>query len=257
MVNDKLQNYAVIIEHLNVNYDNKKGALLDVNMKIAKGEYVAIIGPNGGGKTTLVKAMLGLIRNYDGKIKINGSISYVPQLNTVDRKFPVDVRNLILTGTYKGALKPFFKYSDEDYKITDKTINDLGINNIANKRISELSGGEYQKVLIARGIASGADILLLDEPTANIDSESRKNIYQILSELKGKYTIIITTHDTMAVNEHADSIACVNEKLIYHGKPEINQKIVDEMYGCNVDLLAHGVAHRVLRQHDNVGDAND
>lgn len=249
-------NYSIIVENLSVEYDDNI-ALSDINMKIVKGEYVALIGPNGGGKTTLIKSMLGLIKQSKGEVKINGRVSYVPQLNTVNKEFPATVKDMVLSGTFKSKIKPFFKYSEEDHIKTDNTINSLGISHLSNKRISELSGGEFQKMLIARCIASGADILFLDEPYSNVDSEARISIYNILKDLKGKYTIVMSTHDIMAVSEYADSIACVNEKLVYHGKPEINQKIVDEMYGCNVDILAHGVAHRVLRSHDKEGDLND
>ncbi|NLY82589.1 MAG: metal ABC transporter ATP-binding protein [Clostridiales bacterium] len=249
-------NYSIVVEHLSVKYDNNI-ALYDINMKIVKGEYIALIGPNGGGKTTLIKSILGLIKQSEGEVKINGRASYVPQLNTVDKDFPATVKDMVLSGTFKGKIKPFFKYSEEDHMVTDSTMKSIGISHLSDKRISELSGGEFQKMLIARCIASGADILFLDEPYSNVDSEARISIYNILKELKGKYTIVMSTHDIMAVSEYADSIACINEKLVYHGKPEINQRIVDEMYGCNVDILAHGVAHRVLRTHEKEGDAND
>ena len=254
-----MKEIAVKVENLSVYY-GKTPAITDVSLDIPKGEYLGIIGPNGSGKTTLLKSIAGLIPVKHGEIfifdkkieKKDAIIGYVPQISMVDRKFPITALEVVMTGKMKEGLAPFFKFTKSDKEISQILLDKVGIEHLKDRQISELSGGEFQKMLIARALAMNPDILLLDEPTANVDVKSNEQIYNLLNELNRKVTIILVTHDLFAVSSHVHKIACLNGRLVYHGEPELNQEIVNSLYGCPVDLIAHGVPHRVLKHHEEV-----
>ncbi|HBL84527.1 MAG: ABC transporter [Clostridiales bacterium GWF2_38_85] len=247
---------ALHIDNLSVYYGQTL-AIEGVCLDVRDHEYLGIIGPNGGGKSTLLKAILGLIPITGGKIQIYGKeggstevIGYVPQFSSVDKKFPITLFEVVLTGRLKKGLSPFYRYSEKDKQITNELLKRVGISHLAKRQISQLSGGEFQRMLIARALAINPKILLLDEPTASVDASSREQIYSLLSELNKDMTIILVTHDLLAISSQVHSLACLNERLVYHGEPEINQHIVNHLYGCPVDLIAHGVPHRVLHEHE-------
>ena len=251
-----MKSIAVQIDNLSVYY-GQTPALSDVSLKVADGDYLGIIGPNGGGKSTLLKAILGLIRPVEGSVKIYGDnpgknramVGYVPQFAVMDKKFPITLLEVVLTGRLKKNLTPFFRYSSHDKKVACELLKRVGIAKLANRQIAELSGGEFQKMLVARALAVNPKLLLLDEPTANVDAASRDQIYSLLAELNKEMTIILVTHDLLAISSQVHRLACLNGRLVYHGEPEINEDIVNSLYGCPVDLIAHGVPHRVLKEH--------
>lgn len=251
------------IEDLTVYYDHAL-ALSNANLDVMEGEYLGIIGPNGGGKSTLLKAMLGLVPISSGSIQIfgteaknNGSrIGYVPQFGLMDKKFPITLLEVVLTGRLKSGLAPFYRYSKDDKSIARELLNKVGIGHLEDRNISQLSGGEFQKMLIARALAMNPKLLLLDEPTASVDAKSRDQIYSLLDELNKEMTIILVTHDLLAIASNVGRLACLNKELVYHGEPELTETVVNHLYGCPVDLLAHGVPHRVLRMHREE-NAND
>lgn len=244
------------IEDLLVCYDNTK-VLDNISLDIKEKEFIGIMGPNGGGKTTLLKAILGLIKPTSGKVliynkpsyNITGVIGYVPQFAKMDKKFPVSVLEVVMMGLLKSGIHPFFKYTKEMKDLAYKKLKKVGIENLAHKQISELSGGQFQRLLIARALATDPKILLLDEPTASVDAKSKEQIYNLLEELSHDITVILVTHDLFAISTKVKKIACLNQKLVYHGDPSLNENIVESLYGCPVDLIAHGVPHRVLKQH--------
>ncbi len=250
---------AVHIENLSVYY-GKTTAISDVSLDIKQGEFLGIIGPNGGGKSTLLKAILGLIPITTGNIEIYGGklgknrtvTGYVPQFASVDRQFPISVLEVVLTGRLKKGLSLFMKYSKEDIEIAYEKLRYVGMEHLAKRQISELSGGEFQRLLIARALTVHPRLLLLDEPTASVDVSSRDQIYDLLKELNKEITIVLVTHDLLAISSEVKKLACLNGKLVYHGEPQLNEHIVNELYGCSVDLIAHGVPHRVLRVHEEV-----
>lgn len=251
---------AVEIKNLCVSYENMV-VLEDINLEIKSGEYNIILGPNGGGKSTLVKSILGLVPFNKGSIKIYGEnnnysdVAYVPQLNKVDKNFPMSVKKFVLTGTMdRKSYKPFFKYSKKDIEVAENALKFTKIHKLKDRNLNELSGGQFAKMLISRALAGNAKLIILDEPTASVDPASRTEIYALLKDLKRTHTLLFVTHDLIAVDENVDSIICLNRKLVYHGKAEFSQDIVDRTYDCPVDLIAHGVAHRVLRKHDDGGD---
>jgi len=249
---------AVHIENLSVYY-GQTPALTDVSMDVEDGDFIGIMGPNGGGKSTLLKAILGLIPITKGSMQIYGQeygkknevlIGYVPQFASMDKNFPISCFEVVLSGCMKRGLHPFFQFTNKDKDIACEKIERVGIGKLANKQIGELSGGEFQKMLIARALAVNPKLLLLDEPTASVDARSKEQIYDLLGELNNEMTIMLVTHDLSAVSTKVRSLACLNGSLVYHGVPEINDNIVAKLYGCPVDLIAHGVPHRVLKEHE-------
>lgn len=248
---------AVEIKDLNVEFDNIK-VLKDINITIKDKEYVAIIGPNGGGKTTLLKTILGLVKPSKGSVKVygkvpgdkNNKIGHVPQFTKFDKVFPIDVFDVVLTGRLKSNMSLFHRYSKEDIEYAKHIMNELDIYPLRRRQIGQLSGGQLQRVLIGRALCIEPKLLLLDEPTASLDGQSKNNIYSILEKLNKNMTILIVTHDVGFVSSRIDSIACLNQKLFYHGEPELNEDIMDKVYGCPVDAIAHGeIPHRVLGKH--------
>lgn len=248
---------AIHIDNLSVYYGETAG-ITNVCLDVMQGEFLGIIGPNGGGKSTLLKAILGLIPITTGSIQIHGQligknrtvVGYVPQFATMDRHFPISAMEVVLTGRLKQGLSLFMKYSNEDKDIAFEQLRRVGIDHLSKRQISELSGGEFQRLLIARALTVHPKLLLLDEPTASVDANSREQIYSLLKELNKEMTIVLVTHDLMAISSEVKKLACLNKKLVYHGEPQLNEHIVKELYGCPVDLLAHGVPHRVLKEHE-------
>ena len=247
---------VVKIENLSVYY-GETPALKNVYLEVEEGEFLGIMGPNGGGKSTLLKAMLGLVAPTQGSIVFHeresgehGRIGYVPQFTSIDRHFPITVQEVVLAGHMKIKPYPFFRYSEQDREDTMRQLERVGIANLADRPILALSGGEFQKMLIARALAVHPGLLLLDEPTASVDAVSRQQIYQLLGELNKEMTIIMVTHDMLAVSSNIDKLACLNETLVYHGEPQLSETVVNQLYGCPVDLVAHGVPHRVLKEHE-------
>lgn len=150
----------------------------------------------------------------------------------------------------KNKITPFFRYTQKNKEEALNLLEKVGLTHLANRQISQLSGGEFQKMLIARALAVKPGLLLLDEPTASVDAKSRQQIYELLSNLNIEMTIVLVTHDLMAISSEVHKIACLNTHLIYHGEPELNENVLQQLYGCPVDLIAHGVPHRVLKHHN-------
>jgi len=251
-----MKDTVIQIDGLNVKYGNYL-ALHNISLKIEDGEYVGIIGPNGSGKTTLLKAMLGLIKPTSGKIEILGQspgdtgklVGYVPQISSMNKHFPISVGEVVALGKLPSKIELFHHLSKNDYQIADEMLAKVGLYELKNRRISDLSGGQFQKVLIARALVVNPKILLLDEPTASVDSISRNQIFTLLETLNAKMTIVLVTHDMTAISTQVKTLACLNVDLVYHGEPELSANAIKDLYGCPVDLLAHGLPHRVLRDH--------
>ena len=250
---------VIEIKNLSVFYGDIP-AVTGINLTVSEGEYLGIIGPNGGGKSTLLKAVLGLVPKTSGTISVcgkspaksRGLVGYVPQAAQMDKRFPITPYEVVLTGCLKPGLCPFFQYSRRDRERAAEILEKVGIYNLASRHISELSGGEFQKMLIARALTMNPEILLLDEPTASVDASSRNQIYRLLEELNQNMTILLVTHDMLAISSQVHGLACLNRNLVYHGEPALSEKIVRSLYGCPVDLIAHGVPHRVLKTHEEV-----
>lgn len=235
---------AVEIQNLNLNYKDLN-VLKDINITIKDKEFTAIVGPNGGGKTTLLKAILGLIKPSSGEVKVYGKtssykknyIGYVPQFTKFEKNFPIDVIDVVLMGRLKYGRKIFHKYSKKDMHIAHKIMNLLGIYELKNRQIGQLSGGQMQKVLIARALCMEPKLLLLDEPTASIDIKSRNNIYSLLKDLNKDITIVIVTHDTGTIFSYTDKVFYLN-KTLYNNEVDIadgsDEDSVNNTSNCSI-----------------------
>jgi zinc transport system ATP-binding protein len=236
--------------------------LRQASFSVPRREFLVIIGPNGGGKTTLLKLMLGLCSPQRGKIVLFGEytpreashlLGYVPQNTNINLDFPVSVIDVVLMGRLRG-LK--FLYTKEDRRAAEEALEIMGMDKYANARMRELSQGQRQRVLIARALVSQPRILLLDEPTASVDVEAQRILYDRLRELNEKITIVLVSHDMTVISSYATAVACVNGTVYYHGSKEITSEMLQMAYGsCPVELVAHGIPHRVLAKHDGDRDA--
>ena len=238
-----------------VEYDGIN-VLSGIDFSADDGEFIGIIGPNGGGKTTLLKVILGLIKPTKGSVKILGRspkkarrlIGYVPQYAIFDRSFPITVEETVLMGRlgHKGW-RPYF--TKEDKAKAKKALEDVELLDLKDRQISKLSGGQMQRVLIARAIATDPKLLLLDEPTASIDKHMEDTIYDLLAKFTKRMTVILVTHDIGIVSSYTDRVGCLNRKLFHSGGNEITEEMLHDAYQCPVELIAHGVPHRVVHEH--------
>ena len=212
------------IKNLSLGYDGNI-VLKNVNLKIEENAFLCVVGPNGSGKSTLIKGILGLIKPISGTITFNNLkqnfIGYMPQETKVDSNFPASVLEIVLSGTLNKKSASLF-YTKEDKKLAIKNLKILGIKNLKNKHFSELSGGQRQKVLLARSLCATSKLLILDEPSNNLDSKSKKNLYDILTNLNKNYniTIIMITHDLDHNNLIGNKILSLREDDIFYGTTE-------------------------------------
>jgi len=247
--------YAVELKNVSVKYD-KLDALKDVSIQVEEKAFLGIIGPNGAGKTTLLKVILGLIEP-EGEVKLFGrplaqvvdKIGYVPQVSNFDHSFPISVLDVVLMARLGGKIRFFHQYQKEAIRKAEAVLEKLNLLQLKDRQIGKLSGGQLQRVLIARGLAVEPEILLLDEPTASVDASSTSQIYELLKKLNKEKTIIVVTHDMAAVSSYFDTLACLNEKLYHHGGKDLDQETTEQVFGCPVDLIAHGHPHRVFAPH--------
>ncbi len=238
------------IQNMDIAYQ-KKLALSKVSLSVYEHDFIGIIGPNGGGKTSLIKAILGLIKPTGGSIKhsLNKSeIGYLPQGNPVDENFPITVKEVIASGLEHGLRINLGTARSRQHKV-HKALETVGLEALASRPIGELSGGEFQRTLLARAIISTPSLLVLDEPDTHVDNQFEKELYAILKELNKSITILLVSHDIGIISPYIKSIACVNRTLHYHASNEINEEQL-KVYNCPIELIAHGpVPHRVIKEH--------
>ncbi len=233
--------------------------LEDVSLQIHERDFLSIVGPNGGGKTTILKLILGLARPNRGKVTVFGTspenartrIGYMPQHTSLDPLFPVTVIDVVImgrlgTGTLMG------RYTRPDRQAAEEALRAVDLYEVRNRPFADLSGGQTQRVLIARSLVSHPQLLLLDEPTANVDVAAENELYEFLTQLNKSMTIVLVTHDLGFVSRHVKSVACVNRRLLCHPTCDITGDMINEIYGTNVQMIRHD--HDMSRKKGKLHD---
>lgn len=245
-----------IIELHNVcaGYDGRC-VLHNVNLNIRPHDFLGIIGPNGGGKTTLAKTILGLVKPANGNIRFfrNGTqvpnlrFGYLPQYNRIDKKFPISVSEVVRSGIKKS---PWRRYTDEERSQLQNTLTRMGLQDVAKRPIGDVSSGQLQRALLGRAVISQPEVVLLDEPDTYVDKPFEIHFYRLLEQINQHSAIILISHDIGSVLRNVRSIACVNRTLHYHPDTELPEGWLDQQFGCPIDLVGHGnFPHRVLKNH--------
>jgi zinc transport system ATP-binding protein len=247
---------AVLIDlrSLSAGYESNI-VLRDIDFSVQENDFIGVIGPNGGGKTTLLKVILGLLNPLRGSIIFNedllkrNKIGYLPQMSAGDNSFPVTVLDVVLSGLmiHKSVVA---RITSDDKIKAENVIGELGLREIRKSPLNELSGGQLQRVFLGRAIIGSPALLLLDEPDNFVDATFENDFYQKLHDLNERMAILMVSHDVGTISSHVKSFACVNRKLHYHPSPEITNEQLSS-YDCPIQLVTHGrIPHTVLEKHD-------
>lgn len=223
--------------------------LQSVDLAVEKGEFLGIVGPNGGGKTTLLKVVLGLLEPTIGEVLVLGgrpaegrkAIGYVPQFAAFRRDFPITVEEAVLLGRI-GIAPRIGGYRPRDREAARRAMAETEVLDFRKRPLNALSGGELQRVLIARALVSDPELLLLDEPTANVDLRLEMDIFEFLKRVNSHATIVVVSHDIGFVSRYVTRVACLNRTLICHGTAEITGEMIAELYGRPVRMVRHDSA---------------
>lgn len=240
---------AISIEDLTFAYDGTP-VLEGVNVAIDERTFVSIVGPNGGGKTTLLRLVLGLLKPAKGRVSVFGQppehvrprVGYMPQNAHLDPMFPVNVMDVVLMGRLGGG-RSFGPYGRADKAAAEKALGQVGLHEMRRRFFSALSGGERQRALIARALACEPDLLLLDEPDANLDVAIGGKLYELLRELAKRLTVVVVSHDLGFVSQYVDTVICVARKVVVHPTSEITGETISEIYGGDVCMVRHDHTH--------------
>lgn len=250
-------NPIIQVDNLCAYYDDKS-VLSQVNLTVYENDFLGVIGPNGGGKTTLIKSILGLHQPHTGKIRFfkqgkevpEIGMGYLPQYNTIDRKFPISVYEVILSGLSKQK-SIFRRYNDQHHESVHQMMARMGLEGLEHRAIGELSGGQLQRALLGRALVSNPEVVILDEPNTYIDKRFETKLYSLLEDINRERAIILVSHDIGTVLKNVKTIACVNETVHYHPHTEVPTEWLEEHFGCPIEMLGHGTfPHRVLKQHE-------
>jgi zinc transport system ATP-binding protein len=236
---------VISVRGLNFHYDGP-AVLEDIHLHVLRGEFIGLVGPNGGGKSTLLKLILGLLPVDQGEIKVLGKaptqvrrdLGYVPQFAYFNRDFPISVEDTVLMGRL-GKTRSIFGYCRQDKEIAAQAMHECGILTLSKRRLHQLSGGQVQRVLIARALACEPEILLLDEPTANIDMRTEEDIFDVLKRLNQRLSIVLVSHDIGFISRYVGRVACLNRTLVCHHTDQLTGKNIAEMYHSSVCAIHH------------------
>ncbi len=236
---------TVKFENVCFTYD-RSPVLEDVTFSVAAGEFFGLIGPNAAGKSTLLKLILGLLEPQRGQVQVLGSqprmarqrIGYVPQFPTFTRNFPINVLNMVLLGRL-GMGRTAGPFSVTDRALADRALRAVEIEALGHTPIAELSGGQLQRALIARALVCEPELLILDEPTANIDVRAEEDIFGLLRGYSAHMTIIVVSHDIAFISGYVDRVGCLNRTLVCHATGEITGRTIEELYGAPVRRILH------------------
>ena len=236
---------VIAIENVSFNY-NGSPVLEDVSFTVAERDFVSLVGPNGGGKTTLLKLMLGLLVPTSGRVRIFGGnpvtgrprIGYLPQHSQVDPRFPANVTDVTLMGRVSKS-RNIGPYRKVDREAAWRALRQVDLYDDRHRPFADLSGGQRQRVLIARALAAEPELLLLDEPTASLDVRVEEELYELLKELNERLTIVLVSHDLGFVSQFVKSVVCVKRRVVVHPTSEITGAIIQEIYGGDVRMVRH------------------
>lgn len=249
-------NPLIRLEGVNAGYDGHL-VLHDVNLTVSEHDFLGIIGPNGGGKTTLIKLILGLLRPQAGTITFYHQgqkcrkirMGYLPQQSSLDYKFPISVIEVVLSGLL-GTKPILHRYSSDDYAKARHILQLLEMSSQAGRPVGELSGGQRQRVLIGRALICQPEVLIFDEPNTYIDQQNQDKLYRLLERINHRCAVILVSHDIGTVLQEVRNIACVNGDVHYHAADEVDEHILTRAFGCPFELIAHGnLPHRILTRH--------
>jgi len=246
----------VVLEDVSFSYGQTL-VLEGVGLSIGQGDFACVVGPNGGGKTTLLKLILGLLKPSGGSVRVLGAdpvrararVGYVPQHWTFDLQFPMQVIDVVLMGRMGGG-RWYGQHRAADRKAACDALAEMGLAALAERSFGALSGGQRQRVLIARALASAPELLLLDEPTANVDVKAGSDLLQLLKHLNARMTVVMVTHDLGFVSSLVNRVVCVNRTVAVHPMSELTGDVIAAMYGSDVAMIRHD--HRCCT-HDHGG----
>lgn len=239
---------GAIIKFENVDFAYEDGikVLQNINLEVSPGDFACVVGPNGGGKTTFLKLILGTLRPSSGTVKVLGDkpekslhrIGYVPQYSKFDSSFPVSVLDVVLMGCLD---KDFIwgAYSAEQKNKAMSAIAEVGMDGMADKSFAELSGGQRQRALMARAMVSNPELILLDEPTSNVDIHGTEQFYKMFEDLNRKFTILMVSHDIGFVSKRVKSVICIRQTLQVHPVSELTGDTLQSVYGGDVHVIRH------------------
>ncbi len=245
------------IKEVTALYDTKP-ALRSVSLDVWENDFLGVIGPNGGGKTTLLKIILGLMKPNSGKVSFfekGKSISalkigYLPQENMIDKRFPISVYEVILSGL-SGERNCFRDFTVLQKKHVNELIAEMGLESYTKCAIGELSGGQLQRVLLARAVISRPRLLILDEPNTYVDKKFELQFYELLCEINKDTSIILVSHDVGTLLPMVKNVACINETLYYHPGSDLSNEWLNKAYGYPIEIFGRGgLPHRVLKKHE-------
>ena len=239
------ENSVIKICDLHFSYGNPV-ILEDIQLDIKANEFVGMVGPNGSGKTTLLKIILGLLDPDKGSVEVLGKqphqtvkeIGYMPQFTAFSRDFPISVEETVLMGRLGNTSSIGF-FSKKDKQLAGESMEAVEILDLKKRSIGSLSGGQLQRVLIARALACNPKIMILDEPTANIDMKAEKDIFDLLKKLNKKITIIVGSHDIGFISQYITKVACINRTLVCHPTSELTGETIENLYGTHVHMVHH------------------
>ncbi|MBE7559762.1 ABC transporter ATP-binding protein [bacterium] len=220
--------------------------LEDVNLSVPQGDFACLVGPNGGGKTTLLKLLLGLLEPDAGSIRVLGRsprearrrIGYMPQHARLDPLFPATVLDVVLMGRL-GAGRTLGGYSRRDYHLAREALHQVALADLAHRSFAALSGGQQQRVLIARALAGQPDILMLDEPTSSLDMSVEQELYDLLQRLNQRLTILLVSHDLGFVSQFVKTVICVNRRVVAHPTSSLSGEMINQLYGAAMHMVRH------------------